>query len=527
MAQQLAIRHRFGGGWATDFGPSADIQLSGGQLGELQLVIPFLLQADNAFYELDGGPHKEFGTTELNSSALESGARIRGLYDYWILGTAGTSAQHRIVAVDDAIYKDDADGSFTSLFTGLSATAVPNFGQLDDILIVANDSTLDVPRSWDGSTAQNLAGTPPNFSFGVPHQGYYFVAGIAATPSKLHWPVRLDPEDWVGSGSGDITVDPQDGDQITGFVSYKQNLIVFKGPNKGSIHLITGTSNSDFAHVTLQHGIGAVWQNSIVRFGDDVAFLWSDGHIYSLLATDRFGDFAEGRTALTVGIGKWIKEHVNLNRLRYAWGANWPSRGIMLFGLPIDSSQFPNFILMIDYRFDPPRLAPWPDFSSFNSLAFVVDSSSKERIIMGGGDDGKVYRLGQPTRSLNGVSAISYNVRTPFMHYGNPMIMKTLQSASISVAPHNNSTIELEWTRDDNTPQAVNVSQEAGAVLDEFELNLDTLGGALYLDRFVDIENGGQFRAIQYRLNESENLVDVEIHSFSAVLEIDGPSWEN
>ena len=74
-----------------------------------------------------------------------------------------------------------------------------------------------------------------------------------------------------------LDIDPGDGDRITGLVSHKNELWVFKGPHKGSIHRITGTSNSDWARTTFIEGVGAVWQNSIFRFGDDIGFLWSDG----------------------------------------------------------------------------------------------------------------------------------------------------------------------------------------------------------------------------------------------------------
>lgn len=528
MATQLSIRHKFAGGWATDIGPLIDLAPEGGQM-----LIPHLLLADNCFFELDGAPHKEFGTTELFSSALESGASIKGIFDYWRQGTAGSPAQHRLIAIADHIYKDDANGTFTSIFSGLTSGAVPHFSQFDDIAIFANDATGDVPRSWDTSTAQNLAGSPPNFSFSAVHSGHLFAAGVAANPSRLYFSVPFDPEDWTGTGSGNIDIDPDDGDVITGIISYKQRLVVFKGPNKGSIHIITGTSSDDFAHVNLQAGVGAVWQNSIVRAGDDVTFLWSDGHLYSLAATERFGDFREG-AQITRVISSWIDEHYNASRLKHASLVNWPSRGILLAAVPIDSATEPNFILMVDYRFDPPRLAPWPAFDHLTSLALVVDSaSSNRRIIMAGGDDGKVYKLGQPTRSLkNGTQAIDYDVQTPFLNYGDSFILKTPQSLAIGFAPKNDGEVTFEFVRDDNSAQSVEVSQGGGDVLgdadaNEFTLGTSVLGGARFVDRFVDIENGGQFRSIQYRIKNSVNNEEVEVHSFSAILEIDGPSLEN
>ena len=521
MSEQFLVRHKFGGGWATDIGPTIDSAPDGNGL----FVIPYLLQAENCFFELDGGPHKEYGTAFLNESAISAHA-IKGIYDLWL----DADTQHRIVAINDKVYKDDADGSFDQLTTGLVAGAVPNFNAFDDLLIFANDAVADVPKSWDGTTWQNLAGTPPNFSFSVNHVGHVFAAGDKVNKSKLSWCVPFDPEDWTGSGSGDIFIDPNDGDEITGIMSYKQRLLVFKGPNKGSIHLITGTSSDNFAHIPLQTGISCVGQNSLFRMGDDVVFLWSDGHLYSLAATDKFGDFQQA-SQLTRNISTWISAHYNLSRLKHAWASNWPSRGIALLAVPIDSESDPNFILMVDYRFGEPRLAPWVAFDRFTSLTTVVDTISSRRIIMAGGNDGKVYKLGQPGRGIDG-DAINYNVRTPFMNYGDSFTLKTLQSLALGIAPHNNEDYTFEWSRDNEGAQSVTLTQSGGDVLgdadeNEFTLDTSTLGGASFVENYIDVENAGQGRSWQFRVSDSTLNADIEVHSLTCIFEIDGPSLEN
>jgi hypothetical protein len=85
----ITARHFFGGGWATDFGPTVDV--SPDQSGKV--LIPFLTDAENCLYELDGAPHKIGGASKVNSSALESGAVVTGVYDYWKQGAAGCTDQ--------------------------------------------------------------------------------------------------------------------------------------------------------------------------------------------------------------------------------------------------------------------------------------------------------------------------------------------------------------------------------------------------------------------------------------------------
>ena len=522
------LRHTFGGGWATDFGPVSSVAPQ----GDLVLM-PYLLQADNCFFELDGGPHLEYGTTAVNASALESGATVKGVYDFWLQGDSGSPAQHRIIHVGTKIYKDDGDGTFTSLFAGLQSGAVPNYSQFDDIAIIASDSSVDVPKSWDGSTAQDLAGTPPNFAFSTVHSSHVFAAGVNTTPSTLYYSVPNDPEDWAGAGSGTISIDPNDGDRITGLASYKGNLLVFKGPYKGSIHVITGTSSADFARATLQKGIGAVWQNSITGFGDDIAFLWSDGHIYSLQATNAFGNFRQN-AQITREISSWINEHYNFGRLRHAWLTTWPSRGIMLLTVPTNSASDPNFMLMIDYRFSPPRLAPWPDFDDYASIALTIDGSSNDRqVLMGGAADGFVYKFGASTRSLKGVGAMNYRVTTPYFNYGSPLLLKTISAASLSISPKNDEDITFGWKRDDETQQNRTISQGSGgdvlapAASNQFTLGTSTLAGSLGTDRYMDLDAGGQFRTIQYEIMQASAARDIELHGIGAAIQINGPSLEN
>ena len=65
---QVFVQHRFGGGYATDFGPNANVVPD--RAG--QVTLPFLVNAENCIYEFDGGPHKAPGTSKLNSSAHET-----------------------------------------------------------------------------------------------------------------------------------------------------------------------------------------------------------------------------------------------------------------------------------------------------------------------------------------------------------------------------------------------------------------------------------------------------------------------
>ena len=532
---QVFVRHHFRGGWSTDFGPQIDIAptvtLTGGAGDDLvaAMELPFLETAENCIFELDGGPHKAPGTARLNSSALASGADVMGVFDAWFSGTLGTPTQRRIVHVGTVIMRDDGAGSFTNLFTGLEAGKVPSYAMLEDLLVMCSDSTIDVPRSWDGTTAQNLAGGPPRVGFVTVHQGHMFGAGDWAQPSRLYYVTAAN----LGvAGWSNIDIDPDDGDRITGIISWHNELWVFKGPYRGSIHRITGTSSANFARQTFIKGVGAVAHNAIFEFGPDVGFLWSDGSIRSLIATDKYGD--ADPAVLSGQISTWIKDHVTFSALSTASVGRSDLGGYALIALPIDAAMLPNTVLMMDYRFNPVRWSHWSSFSSIICLASGVDSAaSNRRIVMAGATDGFVLRMEQATRSINTSTAISFNVRTPVMTYGSPHLSKTVAHGAVGFQPKNNGNVSVTLTTDEGTDETFIISQDGGSAVlggvTGFILGTDRLGGARFADEFFAIEDGiGQFRSIQIAAADGVNNQDCEIHVLSLDVNLPGvPNWEN
>ena len=527
------VRHVLNGGWASDFGPNADVGLSEND----KVLVPYLINAENILYTLNGGARKSEGSVKLNSTALESGADVTGVFDAWLMGATGAPAQHRIVHVGTKIKKDDADGTFTDLFTGLDPDKTPSYLMFEDLVIMSSDSTVDVPKSWNGTVAQNLAGSPPNFAFATEHKNRVWAAGDAALPSRLYYSTYLNGADWTGSGSGHIDISPNDGDRITGLVSHKNDLWVFKGPYTGSITRITGsapTGPDGFSRILFINGVGAVAHNSIFSFpgagAGDIGFLWSDGSIRSLNATASFGDYASA--SLSRPIQGWIREHVNFTVLDKATAVNYDAGGYVLFSIAKDSSSTNNTILALDYRFTPPRWAEWTAYNSVSLMTGIDPDVNSRPIIFAGGNDGFVRRLNQQDRSLDGSTSINYKITYPFLNYGSGILMKTLSIASLSLAPKNDGEIILGWTRDNSAQQTINIAQGGSDVLapsdaSQFTLGTSALGGASLSDRFVDLEEGGEFRNIQYELKNSVNFEDVEVHALSTAILGGGWSTEN
>jgi hypothetical protein len=467
--------HIIDGGWATDRGVLARVGIS--QDGTV--AVPFLRRAENIVYELNGAARKVGGTTSLNSSAVNGGTAIRGLFDYWKMGVGGAPTQRRVLHTGTLIMADNGAGSFSNIFTGMSDNSVPQYNVFEDSLIIASDSNEDVPKTWDQTTAADLGGSPPKFSFSVTHQNRVWAAGVEPHPSRLYYSDLLDAAVWNGDGnSGQIDIDPSDGDRITGLFSYRNALFVFKGPNTGSIHRIDGSSpvgSDGFRRTPFVRGVGAVAQNLIFGFENDVGFVWSDGGVYSLRATDAYGDLNEA--ALSRDISSFIIGNVDFSILHRGWAVNDRINGYVLMLYPKSGAADTFHTLMMDYRFDPVRWAIWPAIS-VRCLARVVDTSAVDLpIIMAGGTDGVVRRLGRNKSTVDTTNIVT-EIAFPNLDYGTPKNKKLISDVGIGIDPKNSNDMTFRWRRDDQSIQETSISQSDTQTLGHHIVSIADGGGA-------------------------------------------------
>ena len=511
------------GGFSTDAGPSAPFASKRTNPdGSIVVSVPWLIDAENIIFHLDGWPQKMPGATNVNSSATGATDSVMGVFDYWRATTSGAPVQKRIIYAGTAIFKEDIDGVFDSLKTGLDVDQMPAFEVMNDDLVTATTSTLDVPQKYDQSTIADLGGSPPNFSFHVEHKDRMWAAGVNASKSRLHGTVLGDHEDWTGSGSVTIDVSQDDGDIITGLRSHKDELIIFKGPHSGSIHRLAGSSptGSDAftLHPFINTGVGSTNHQSIIGARDDLWF-WDDNGIHSLVATAAFGDYNEA--FLSRSIGGYFADNLNHNRLNLVWGVNFASRGYALWTVSRSGLSSNNLIIGLDYRFTPMRFFLWPDYN-VASLAMVRDTS-REAVPWAGTYTGRALRMNRSVRSIAG-SAYTYKVTMPYMPFGDPFFDKTVMKGRVGFQPKGEFDFTFLWQRDDNTQQSATVSEEGsvglGSATNQFVLGTSRLGGVQNLNQFFDME--GSFKEIQLQLTKGTVDEDFEPHSIAIEVEAAG-----
>ncbi|MDP3769069.1 MAG: hypothetical protein Q8S13_13720, partial [Dehalococcoidia bacterium] len=305
------------GGLSTEFGPYARYRLD----PDGRVILPYLLTGNNITYNLDGWPQKMPGATRVNTTTTGASDAVMGVFDYWRQGTTNAQVQKRLIYAGDEIFKDDADGVWDSLASGLQTGLMPWVAYMNDEAVLATTSNVDVPQAYDQSTLANLGGTPPNFAFHAEHKDRMFAAGVWAQPSRLYYSVLGDHENWTGAGSGSIDFFSDDGDRITALHSMREELLVFKGPNHGSIFRLLGSSPTGafaFAVIPFVTGVGCTGQQSMIRRQNDLLW-WDQNGVHSLNATAAFGDFEE--SYLSEPIATLYRDELNHSRLNFVWGA--------------------------------------------------------------------------------------------------------------------------------------------------------------------------------------------------------------
>ena len=456
----------FGGGWASDFGPSFTSMPQNGAL-----LIPFLLEADNIYYELDGAPHKVGGSTRLNSTAITEGTQdVHGIFDFWFQGTGGSETQKRVAYAGTRLLKEDVDGTWDELNTGLEDSKEPCFNVFSDDVIWSSTSTTDAPRTWNGAEATMplLGGSPPQFAFSVVHKNRIWAAGVPTLSSRLYYSNNLLHEDWTTvDGAGSIDVDPEDGDKISGLRSHRNELLVFKGPNKLTIHRITGSSptGSDaFARIPFVTGVSSVNHNGIITIGDDVVFPSPRG-IHSLAATAAFGDYVEA--FISRPILSYYQDSLNHSVLNTCWGVNYQTRGSAVYTFAKSGGTAKNVILGYDYRFQPGRWFSLGRINSYvNCHSLATIQVNKVHRLYAGLTDGFVQRIFDVSdRSLPGSGAYTSRVVTPFLNLGTSAQLKHAKAGWVSMAPKGNYSMTVGWTRDRNAEETATPNQGAGDTL--------------------------------------------------------------
>lgn len=503
----------FTGGYVTD-------------LPEQSREPAYWLKAENVIYEVSGAARKVGGAAKINSTAISGAPNVTGMYDFWRGGGAATFTQKFVVMTSDSkIWKEDMDGVFDEI-TGsasISANAIPHFSIAGDLLIIATDKN-DTPLYWDQTgDVQTLGGSPPAARGFTYHVNRGWAWGSNANASRLYYSASDNVQDWSGADTGAIDIEAEDGDRIINVVPHKGALIIFKGPNKGSIHILSGTSPSGsdaFARKVFVRGIPAVSIHSAVPVGDDLLFVSNRG-IHSLSATASYGDFTE--SDVTRYLKRFFREIINRSNLSSCQGVNYASKSCCLWTFTGAGSTENNLVLGLSYvRVEEEG---WKAFTwnrdCFSAAIRKHPSTVLDEVVFGG-TDGFVRRQDTNSRNIDDDTSYSFRMQSPHLLLGQsydgrvrgdqPFAINRMYLRSVASGDHD---VSVTITRDNQTPETYAFNQgSSGFELDVSQLDIDTLGGEstriIYADPApVGVARSVQLDIIQSGLNQDANLLEV------------------
>jgi hypothetical protein len=192
------------------------------------------------------------------------------------LGTAIANITGALTFPNDAVWQWK---SFTGLAIGVNG---------------ATSGTNPVKVSGATPTAAALGGSPPRGKYLEIWNSRVWIVD-AANPNTLRASVLGNAEDWTtGGATGTITIDvsKDDGDKITGIVSFRERLFIFK---RTKIFILSATNEpvtdpDNFRLDIYTTNLGCVSANTIQPVLNDILFL-SESGVASLVSSQVVGNF--------------------------------------------------------------------------------------------------------------------------------------------------------------------------------------------------------------------------------------------
>ncbi len=495
----------------------------------LNLIIPeinmdqdYLALADNTSYDFAGIVRKRPGTMRWTPNAASAGS-VRSGYEFWF-NSAGTFYVRLLVGCNGRVSWNNAGTwiDVTPFDTYLSSETIFYFVQLANKVLILNDQN-SAPWYWDGLTAKAsiLSGTGVlNWSAATQYAGRILAFGDPNYPDYVSVSANGDLTAWGEADAGILIFTPGDGDRIIGISpELYDRVIVFKGPNKGSIQQLLGSTfgtgtGTDFYRQPMIRGIRCLGQRCIIPYGNSVIFM-SDRGLHELAMTANFGQVEHN--FLSFPIQPWMPSINWILAKRFSL-AFAPKASTILAsvatGSDIDTTLCYNVIKQ--------QWSRWPQ-TTYYSLIESHNVALGGMDVLAGQALGKVVTLFQEARNDDG-SAYTWQIQS-----GRLLLPQNLKAAGeqahylevlLFLQQSTGATLNISYQVDNLTPESfslvVPAGIDSGILGSTFILGKTTLGGpgpgkGLVTLRKV-LVNAPQGQTIQFTISNSGLNEDVALY---------------
>jgi len=342
---------------------------------------------------------KRGGYTEVNSTAISGSTGIYGLGAYY----QADGTRELLYASHTTIGKlTVGTGATASLITSLTSNQRTRFETFQDLIIAVNGS--DSPQKYNGTTGEDLGGSPPTTSYIALHKNYMFLAGNSTYKSRLYYSNIDDCETWGANDFVDVNTD--DGDKIIGLQVTLDSLVIFKEYN---VYILYGDTPTYTEGLTLWRikkastDTGAVSQGSINVFAKNLIYMSRNKGVQVFGGAATSGEVAFDSITSAMLSEKITPTIDGLNETRFSQAEAIGFDNKYILSLPNGSSTTNNLNLVYDYA--------KPGWSLWNIPAncwCVFRTSGRDYLYFGSTTTGKIYRYTPTTYSDNGTAISAY-----------------------------------------------------------------------------------------------------------------------
>src|SRR3990172_1675028 len=431
------------------------------------------------------GREKRGGTAKVNSTAITGSPRIMGLHDFRLENGTG----FLVVATSDGkIYKDFT----TTIKTGLGTSKVSGFEVFNNEIYFFNG--FNRPQTWDGVAAStsDLTSIPTDWTgSNFPRQ---MIArgrgGVTGTGTRL-WALALpgtnrkvyasklnDGHDLSDANVIVFDISTGDGFGIVGGIVYGNRLIAL-GKRKAFIIDDSDPSTANWGYEPVQWDGGVAHYKLIVKTPNDIICMMEDGEIYSISATQQYGDYIRASLTRPSFMYKWIKDNVNFIYLDDFHAIYDPQiRAIKIWVVRNGKTTVDTALVYFIDR-DPKEAWMIHDNQNYNSgysasASTVVRVNPGEHRVYTGDYSGFVWKTEQVNKN-DGGNCYYAGFRTPILDYGSPRTTKFYRRGRIVAIAKGDFQVQIQWWVDGVQQSSLAVNLNTGpassdVLLDDFML---------------------------------------------------------
>ena len=287
------------------------------------------------------------GHVKLNNISLAS--RITSLHEF---RSGATRSFITTYSTKMAEY-NSGTGDFVDKITGLTSNLMYQWVNYGGLAIGVNGT--DAPQSWDGTTGQALAGSPPVGRSVIQWANRLWFGGDSTDVAVLSGSVLNNPILYTGAGTATGAVAQTVGDSkdpITGMVGFFDWLLVGK---QNTIYRVSGDPATDatslkieplYSRASENNNVGFTSKWAITQVGNDIIFL--DGFdIKSLSGIQEFGD-VEYNTIIPT-FREYLESICDKNYLQYTQFFHYKKEQQIWVSIPTGAAT--HYVFVLDYKF--------------------------------------------------------------------------------------------------------------------------------------------------------------------------------